>query len=375
MGGTANPGWSKAKHAARGVHLEQDTAGRLLDGMGDHVGREMIVRTICLVRQNPAYRPVASISVTTSDNTSSEVVHLSTEKSGRYMSFSGRHERLFFGIIFSVACTTTRSSLPPASIPAPAPPIGQVPVPIVQSAGAWAFRYQPGFAEYQVARSATITRLDTVGNTELSTNTSHESVTLDSTDLGVNFVGVVDGFTTTTQGLIGPVQPTQLPVQVSGSFTSGGLIINSQTPGEKCNPVHSVLFADLYNLLVPFPQQLSPGTSWTDSVEIRGCPAGVPTVSHTIRAFTVTGEVTYDGHPAVLVQRVDTTRAQGEGGLQQHRVSIEAHGTGTAAYYLDVASGRIMHLTTNQTVLLGVTAASRQYQLKQDSKQEFGIVR
>lgn len=291
------------------------------------------------------------------------------------MIFSDRHERLFFGIILLVACATTRSSPPPASIPAPAPPIDQVPLRVIHGAGTWSFRYQPGIAGYQVTRSATITRLDTAGNAELSTNTSHELVTLDSTDLGINFVGVVDGFTTTTQGLMGPVQPVQLPVQVSGSFTPGGLTINSQTPDEKCNPVHSVLFADLYNVLVPFPQQLSPGISWTDSVDVQGCPAGVPTLSHTTRIFTVAGEVTYDGRPAVMVQRVDTTRAQGEGGLQQHRVSINAHGTGTAVYYLDVASGRIMHLTTNQTLLLGVTASSRQFQLKQDSRQEFGIVR
>ena len=290
------------------------------------------------------------------------------------MIFSGRREHLFLGIIFSVACSATRSAPPPSSIPAPAPAIGQVPLPVIPGAGAWSFRYQPGIAVYQVTRSATITRLDTAGNAELSTNTSHESVTLDSTDLGVNFVGTVDGFTTTTQGLIGPVQSTRLPVQVSGSFTPGGLTINNQTPGEKCNPVYSALLADLYNLFVPFPQQLSPGITWTDSVDVRGCPAGVPTLSNTTRSFTVAGEVTYDGRPAVMVQRVDTTHAQGEGGLQQHRVSIDAHGSGTAVYYLDVANGRIMRLTINQTLLLGVTASSRQYQLKQDSKQEFGIV-
>lgn len=291
------------------------------------------------------------------------------------MTFSGRHECLFFGIVFSVACTTARSSPTPASTPAPTSPIDQVLPPALPGAGAWSFRYQPGIATYQVARSATIARLDTAGNPELSANTSHEVVTLDSTDLGIGFVGVVDGFTTTTQGLIGPVQPTQLPVQISGSFTPSGLTIITQASSEKCNPVHSVLFADLYNLLVPFPQQLSPGFSWTDSVEVRGCPAGVPTLSHTTRVFTVAGEVTYDGRPAVMLQRVDTTRAEGEGGLQQHRVSIDARGTGTAVYYLDVASGQIIHLTTNQTLTLGVTASSRQYQLKQDSKQEFGIVR
>ena len=291
------------------------------------------------------------------------------------MTFSARHERLFFGIVFSVACTTTRSSPPPSSAPVPTSPTEQAPAPLIPSAGARSFRYQPGNVGYQVTRSATITRLDTAGKAELSTNTSHESLTLDSTDVGVNFVSVVDSFTTTTQGLIGPVQPTQLPVQISGSFTPGGLAISNEPPSEKCNPVHSVLSADLYNLLVPIPQQLSPGFSWTDSVEVRGCPAGVPTLSHTTRVFTVTGEVTYDGRPAVMLQRVDTTRAQGEGGLRQHRVSIDAHGTGTAVYYLDVASGRIMHLTIIQTLTLGVTASSRQYQLKQDSKQEFGIVR
>jgi hypothetical protein len=54
-----NPGWSKAKYAARDVHLDQDTAGRLLESMGDHTPREMIVRTVPSVRQNPAYRPIA----------------------------------------------------------------------------------------------------------------------------------------------------------------------------------------------------------------------------------------------------------------------------------------------------------------------------
>ena len=74
MSGTANPGWSKAKYAARGVHLDQDTAGRLLESMGDHARREMIVRTTYVVRQDPAYRPVAPLSMTTSSDASLEVV-------------------------------------------------------------------------------------------------------------------------------------------------------------------------------------------------------------------------------------------------------------------------------------------------------------
>jgi hypothetical protein len=54
----ANPDWSKAKYAARDFHLDQDAAGRLLEDVGNHIRREMIVRTERSVRQNPAYRPI-----------------------------------------------------------------------------------------------------------------------------------------------------------------------------------------------------------------------------------------------------------------------------------------------------------------------------
>jgi len=200
-------------------------------------------------------------------------------------------------------------------------------------------------------------------------------VTLDSAEQGIDFVAVADSFATTTQGPIGPVQSVQLPIQISGSFGPNGLALGNQTTSEKCSPIWSVLVADIYNLLVPFPEQLSPGTSWRDSVEMQGCPAGIPTLSHTTRSFTVAGEVVYGSQLVVVVQRTDTISAQGDGGLQQHRVSIDANGTGTAVYYVDVSTGRIIHLTVNQTLILAVTTSSRQYQLKQDSGQEFGIVR
>jgi sRNA-binding protein len=75
----ANPSWSKAKYAARGVHLDQDTAGRLLESMGDHARREMIVRVAKVARQNPAYRPFANNGAT-SDNVPSEVARFSERR-------------------------------------------------------------------------------------------------------------------------------------------------------------------------------------------------------------------------------------------------------------------------------------------------------
>ena len=79
MCGMANPSWSKTKYAARGVHLDQDTAGRLLESMGDHARREMIVRVTKVARQNPAYRPFANNGAT-SDEGLSEVVRFSKQQ-------------------------------------------------------------------------------------------------------------------------------------------------------------------------------------------------------------------------------------------------------------------------------------------------------
>jgi len=70
------PAESKAKYAARDVCLDQDAAGRLLESMGDHARREMIVRVTKVARQNPAYRPFANNGAT-SDGTLSEVAHFS----------------------------------------------------------------------------------------------------------------------------------------------------------------------------------------------------------------------------------------------------------------------------------------------------------
>jgi hypothetical protein len=54
--GTANPSWSKAKHAARVTHLDEDAAGRLLESSSDRTPREMTVTVRNTTGQNPAYR-------------------------------------------------------------------------------------------------------------------------------------------------------------------------------------------------------------------------------------------------------------------------------------------------------------------------------
>ena len=54
--------------------------------------------------------------------------------------------------------------------------------------------------------------------------------------------------------------------------------------------------------------------------------------------------------------------------------SIEVTGTGTALYYIDTTSGRIIRLTVDQFLDLGVTASARRSHFKQSSKQDFQVV-
>jgi hypothetical protein len=272
------------------------------------------------------------------------------------------------------ASTTSRPAGPP---PTPIPQAAQLPGPVTAGPTAWTFKYSPGVLSYRISRSAAIESAgpDSVQHRETSSNITHELLTLKSTEEATKFTAVLDTFATTTQGLIGTVRPVELPVQISGSLTDSGLTINNGVMSDNCNALGSLLITDLHNLLVTFPVQMATGTSWRDSADVSGCQAGVPTSTHTARSYVVSGEVLYEGRPVLVIQRTDTTRASGEGGLQQHHVLIDARGTGTALYYLETSTGQIVHLTVSQLLTLEVTASGRRFRFTQESKQDFSSVR
>ncbi len=275
----------------------------------------------------------------------------------------------------AVACSGARGSRPATPSQASTSVGPALPV-TVPTAGSWSFKHASGTVTYRISRSAAIeTRIPESGSRrEISTNTTHESLSFELSDQATKFTAWVDSSTTTTQGLIGPVQPTLLPVEISGTLLDKNLTLQGDVSTQRCNPISSMLVVDLHNLVIAFPEQLSSGVVWKDSTDVKGCQAGIPTTSHTIRSYLVSGQVSYDGRPVLLIVRTDTTQAHGEGGLQQHRVSINAAGTGTAVYYLDPAIGRIVRLTVDQNLNVTGMASAKQFQFKQDSKQDFRIV-
>ncbi len=277
---------------------------------------------------------------------------------------------------FAVACSGPQSSPPSPPSPLPSSSVAQSSVPVAPSTGTSSFEYASGAVRYKISRNASIESIGSDSQTrrEISTNITSELLSLEPVDRGINFTALIDTSATTTQGLIGSAQSVQLPVKISGSFLDSALMINTEPVAGKCNPIGSMLLTDLHNLLVAFPKQLSTGVSWKDSTDVQGCQAGVPTSVHAMRSFTVSGDASYNGRPVLVILRTDTTHAKGEGGLQQHRISLDATGTGTALYYLDTSSGRIARLTVDQVLDLGVTGSAKRSQFRQSSKQEFQIV-
>jgi hypothetical protein len=89
----------------------------------------------------------------------------------------------------------------------------------------------------------------------------------------------------------------------------------------------------------------------------------------------VIGESSYEGISAIVVQRTDSIQATGEGAQQQHRVLLDARGTGSAIYYLDINSGRVLHLSSSQDLNLVITASGKSSQFRESAKQEFALVR
>jgi hypothetical protein len=207
----------------------------------------------------------------------------------------------------------------------------------------------------------------------VSTNITHELITLTPADSGISLTAVVDTFTTTTQGLIGPVHPVQLPVQVEGVFADGKLAIKTDSSTGKCNPISSALISDLHNLLTGFPAQLSQGQAWQDSVSASGCQAAIPTTSRIIRSYVVSGEAIFESRSVLLIQRSDSIQGHGEGAQQQHRLTLDATGTGNAIYYLDTKDGHIVRLTTEQELNLTITTSVGPRQFKQSSRQDFRL--
>lgn len=272
-----------------------------------------------------------------------------------------------FLVAFTSACGAARPE--PRGVPEMPHP-AKVPVP-GSAAGPWSFTPATGTRAYRITRSAAIEGIaDSVPRREVVSNFTHQILTLERVGESLSFRAVIDTFAPVTQGVIGPAQAVELPIQLTGKADAGGVHLESP-PSGSCDATRAIAATDLYNLLAPFPSELARGAVWHDSVIVSGCQAGIPTTATTTRTFTVSGEVNHAGRSLLLVERADSVNARGEGAYGQHRMTVEGAGSGSAFYYLDTTSGEVFQLTTNQRSRITVTTSGRRHSFTQITSQDF----
>lgn len=273
-------------------------------------------------------------------------------------------------ILLAGACTSAHRPVPAPTTPSAQPAIEPT------DSGPWNFAYRSDTVRYEITRSAAIeSQSDSGTHREVTTNNTSEILGLSVVSDTVRYSATVDTFSTTTQGLIGTVPEVAVPVQTSGMLDSANSQPDSSEVGQACNPVLSNLQSDIRNLLIKLPGQIAIGTTWQDSTTRRACYGTVPVSALVVRRFSVVGRVSYSGSSTVAIQRIDSIVAHGEGHQLQHRVVVDAKGTGSATYYLIPEQSSVLHLTTSQDLDFVVQASGRANRFRESAKEEYSLVR
>src|SRR2546423_1385916 len=339
--------------------------------MGDHARREMIVRIVKAVRQNPAYRSFADRQLQPPIGFTIGGCFFSHAASQQSFMLIYQRRAGALAVLFLVsACAGTQTSKPVAANPT----VLATATPTPDTPKYWSLSIAPGTITYRVSRSAAITEEGPGNRSESSTNSTHESITLRPSGDTIAFTAVVDSFLTPTLSAPSPLQAAQLPLKLAGFLLGDSLVIFTDSAFSGCNPVSTALVTDLHLLVVALPPVLSSTSSWRDSTTLTGCQGSLLIRSRVTHSYKVVGESTYDTIPVLLVERTDTIRAEGEGSQQQHRLVLNAQGVGSTTYYLD-SSRHPVRVSTHQDVIVTITTSGKSRHFRQNTRQEFTLVR
>lgn len=121
----------------------------------------------------------------------------------------------------------------------------------------------------------------------------------------------------------------------------------------------AVLATRAQELMPRVPAALVVGATWNDSTTIAGCRGPIPSTTRTLRTYTVVGDTTYAGVPALQVHRADVIDAHGQGAEGQHSVTLTATGAGSVELFFDTASGRFLGSDGTQSTVVDVGASGR----------------
>lgn len=248
-----------------------------------------------------------------------------------------------------------------AAAPAPAPP---PPAPRAEPVepSRHTFAYRPGRYIYEHTSTAAVTlRGDTMRTPEdLHTLATITYAIARDGSARLRVAGSVDTFAVTGGVRTGgAIQRLAAPAQFVATIETltGRLTFGSPLPSDCASPVGAAL-AVARDVLVPLPPVVAAGSSWTDSSATQLCRGGVLVTRRATHRYTVQGDDTFRGAPAIRVARQSDLVFEGTGGATAAGATLTGRGTATATVYVDPA-GRLLGDTTESAAELTLAANGR----------------
>lgn len=316
------------------VLFDQDAAGRLLEGAGDRVPREMIIRSSSL-RQNPAYRP----------------------------GNSPHRSRWLLLLSVAVACRTRV----PEQVITPARP---APAPAEDVPRAWAPHADFLVREYRVEqRARVVATIDSATPPPDSTSLLIDASVRQATSGGMSgllrsVVVAAPGMPAATlPGLVLPYAFTAPESPASAQYSPVG----RPAAQDPCTSTPHVPLGAIRDLLIRIPEALTIGRQWSDTGSFVTCRDGVRLDVFSRREFRVAGYERRGLGGVLHITRSGQTALHGTSVRGDDTTHVDGAGTSSMSYDVDPITGAIVSASGTGTLDVVVRGATKSQRAQQSS--------
>ena len=319
------------------VLFDKDAAGRLLEGAGDRVPREMTIRST-LLRQNPAYRPGNSLPLV--------------------------------WLLLATATLGCSTRIPEQVVSGPHPE----PVRVDEPPRAWTPR--PGLPahEYVIDQRARVTTTTDSGIVEDST-----SLVVSASVRHVPGAGIAGLLLAIAVGPPGIAAVTPPGLSLPYAFSAPVVPVGSQyapsgrAATDPCTTPAHVALGALRDLLVRMPDFMPFGVEWSDSGSFITCRDGVRLELSTTRRFKLVGFEQRPDGGVLRVARTATSTLRGSTARGDDTTRVEGTGTSTLQYELDAATAAVLAASGSGSLDVVVRGARRTQRARQTSSVRISV--
>lgn len=173
--------------------------------------------------------------------------------------------------------------------------------------------------------------------------------------------GVVDSFLVrglenTSRNASAPMQPMTVPFEFSMDSMQVRVAVRPALTNE-CDAPETGATGLVRDLLVPVPQDVSVGSTWSDSSASFMCRAGVPIVMRVRSRYTVDRIELRDDRVELHITRTMESALEGSSTVAWRARSVRGNGSGTYQIRIDGQTGALLELTGRNTLTLDVRTA------------------